>query len=139
MEHVAKYLILVSAAIILILGSLHLFYTFFGLKLKPRDAELQKRMCQVSPIISRETTMWAAWVGFNASHSFGAILFGLVFSYLALSHSTMLLGSSFLLSVGFALLVGYTLLAKKYWFSIPFRCIVVALVMYVGSLAILLA
>jgi hypothetical protein len=27
--------------------------------------------------------MWKAWVGFNASHSYGAILFGLVYGYLA--------------------------------------------------------
>src|SRR5438046_6957052 len=30
--------------------------------------------------------MWRAWVGFNASHSMGAMLFGLVFAFLALAH-----------------------------------------------------
>ena len=28
-------------------------------------------MMTVSPVISRETTMWRVWVGFNATHSFG--------------------------------------------------------------------
>ncbi len=28
-------------------------------------------MQQVSPVITRQTTMWKAWVGFNASHSYG--------------------------------------------------------------------
>ena len=65
-----------SAGVILVLGILHLVYTFFGPKLRPRDAELQSAMQAVSPVITTETTMWKAWVGFNASHSLGAILFG---------------------------------------------------------------
>ena len=35
---------------------------------------------------TKETTMWRCWVGFNASHSMGLILFGLAFGYLALAH-----------------------------------------------------
>lgn len=52
--------------------------------------------------------MWKAWVGFNASHALGAILFGLVYGYLALLHLAFLFQSWFLLAVGFALLVGYS-------------------------------
>ncbi len=139
MELVAKFLLLTSAAIMLLLGTLHLIYTFYGSKLSPREPDLQARMNQVSPVISSETTMWRAWVGFNASHSFGAILFGLVYGYLALGHSTLLFGSVFLLAVGLALLVGYTYLAVEYWFSIPLRGIVIALVLYLGSIAASLA
>ena len=54
-----------------------------GPKLTPRDPELQSSMSQIAPVITKETTMWRAWVGFNASHSVGAILFGLVFGFLA--------------------------------------------------------
>jgi hypothetical protein len=60
-----------SAAVILLLGLLHLLYTFRGHKLHPRDPDLTARMMAVSPVITRETTMWRAWVGFNATHSFG--------------------------------------------------------------------
>jgi hypothetical protein len=36
-------------------------------------------MSQIAPVITKEATMWRCWVGFNASHSMGLILFGLVF------------------------------------------------------------
>ena len=41
-------------------------------------------------MITRETTMWKAWVGSNASDSYGAILFGAVYGYLSLTHSAFL-------------------------------------------------
>jgi hypothetical protein len=92
-------------------------------------------MKDISPVISRQTTMWKAWIGFNASHSCGAILFGLVYGYLALAHGAMLLGSTFLLLLGLALLAGYAVLGKLYWFSVPFRGIVAASALYAAGLA----
>jgi hypothetical protein len=86
-------LMVASAAVIFLLGALHLTYTFSGSKLHPRDAELRARLEQVSPLISRQTTMWKAWIGFNASHSYGALLFGAVYGYLALAYRTVLFQS----------------------------------------------
>jgi hypothetical protein len=129
-------LIAVSAAVILSMGLLHLLYTFYGTKLLPRDTELLVRMREVSPVISRQTTMWKAWVGFNASHSFSAILFGFVYGYLALLHAAFLFQSTFLLLLGLALLLGYLGLAKSYWFSAPLRGILLATVLYAAGLLI---
>jgi hypothetical protein len=133
-KNVAPYLLIASSAVLLILGLLHLLYTFHGPKLLPRETDLQERMKAVSPVISRETTMWKAWVGFNASHSYGAIFFGLVYGYLAFVHAPFLFGSIFLLSVGLVLLAGYAFLGARYWFSIPFRGIVLSLTLYVLAL-----
>jgi len=72
-----------SALVIMALGTLHLVYTFRGSKLTPRDAALQARMAEVPLVITRQTTVWRAWVGFNASHSMGAILFGLIYCFLS--------------------------------------------------------
>jgi hypothetical protein len=134
MRIIAPYLLIGSAAIPLLLGLLHLLYTFHGPKLLPRDTELQARMSAVSPVITRQTTMWKAWVGFNASHSFGAILFGLVYGYLALLHPAFLFDSAFLLIVGLAVLGGYAFLGARYWFSVPFRAILLSLVLYAFAL-----
>ena len=123
-----------SAAVILALGVVHLLYTFRGPKLMPRDRALQARMREVSPVISRETTMWKAWIGFNASHALGALLFGLVYSYLALAHPAVLFQSAFLLSLGLCLLAAYAALGKAYFFSVPFMGILIALVAYVIGL-----
>jgi hypothetical protein len=133
-SQLAPFLLAGSAAVLLALGLIHLMYTFRGSKLRPRDKELLQRMSVVPPVISRETTMWKAWVGFNASHSFGAILFGLIYGQLALVQPRALFGSPFLLTVGLALLCGYTFLGKRYWFSIPFWGILIALALYVGAL-----
>ena len=133
------FLIAGSAAIIILLGLIHLLYTFAGPKLFPRDRELQVRMQEVSLVITPQTTMWRAWVGFNASHSLGAILFGAVYGYLSLAHSAFLFQSTFLLSLGLVFLLGYTFLSKRYWFSVPFRSILAATALYVFATLIALA
>ena len=132
----ASVLIATSSGIILLLGVVHLTYTFFGSKLTPRDAALQASMKLVSPVITKETTMWKSWVGFNASHSFGAILFGLVYGYLALLHADFLFESYFLLIVGWSLLASLVVLGKLYWFSIPFRGISIGFASYCAALII---
>jgi hypothetical protein len=96
-------------------------------------------MRQVPPVISSETTMWKTWVGFNASHSFGAILFGLIYGYLAIFNNEFLFKSPFLLVVGFAMLGGFVVISKIYWFSVPFRSICVSFACFVVSVAISLA
>jgi hypothetical protein len=136
MSALAPALMAASAAIIFALGLLHLVYTFRGNKLHPRDEQLMANMKSISPRIARQTTMWKAWIGFNASHSYGALLFGAVYGYLALAHSAFLFQSPFLLLLGLLLLAGYVLLAKLYWFSVPYRGIVASTVCYVAALAL---
>lgn len=133
---IARVLMVFSASIILTLGVLHLVYTFWGPKLTPRDPALQVSMSQISPVITKETTMWRAWVGFNASHSMGAILFGLIFGFLALYHTELLFDSVYLLAVGLIMLTGFFVLGKVYWFSIPFIGITISLVSYVAAIII---
>jgi len=128
-----------SAAIILFLGLVHLLYTFRGPNLHPRDPDLTARMMSVSPVISPETTMWRTWIGFNATHSFGLILFGALYGYLAIRHSAFLLHSLFLLALGLALLLGYAVIAKYYFFTAPFRGVVLAAVLYLLGVVVNLA
>ena len=131
----AMVLMVASAAIVLALGVIDLAYTFYGRQLTPRDSAVQNAMEQVSPVLTRQTTMWKAWVGFNASHSMGAILFGLLYGYLALLYDEMLFNSWFLRIVGLAMLIGLLILAKRYWFNAPFRIVCVSIACYVGALA----
>ncbi|MEO5670843.1 MAG: hypothetical protein ABIR26_09160 [Ramlibacter sp.] len=132
----ASCFIAAAAAILLVLGLVHLVYTFAGAKFDPRDPALKLRMQEVSPVITRETTMWRTWIGFNASHSFGAILFGWLYGYFALAHRDFFFQSPFLILTGLVLLAGYVVLGRLYWFSIPFRGIVLATVLYVLGLVV---
>jgi hypothetical protein len=132
----ARILMVLSVGIIFTLGVSHLVYTFWGPNLTPRDPALQISMNQISPVITKETTMWRCWVGFNASHSMGLILFGLVFGYLALAHGKLLFQSQFLLVVGLAVLVGLVVLCKVYFFNAPLRGVCISLFCYLASIAL---
>jgi hypothetical protein len=92
-------------------------------------------MSQISPVITKETTMWKAWVGFNGSHGMGAILFGLIYGFLAMAHSQLLFQSPFLLIAGLAMLAGWFALGKMYWFSVPFTMIGISSGCYLLSIA----
>lgn len=129
----SRTLMVLSAVIVLSLGTLHLFFTYSGPKLLPRDPSLQTRMSEVAPVITRQTTMWRAWIGFNVSHSLGLLLFGLLYGYLAVVEPDLLFRSWFLLLIGFAMLSSYMVLAWAYWFYNPLIGIAIASVLFAAS------
>jgi hypothetical protein len=129
-------LLLASAALIGVLGAIHLLYTFHGSKLTPRDASLRTLMEQASPVLTRDTTMWRAWVGFNASHSLGALLFAAVFGWLAVEQPTLAFGSRYLMALGTVFLLAWLWLARRYWFRIPFVGIALSLACWLAALAL---
>jgi len=114
-----------------ILGLIHLLYTFYSNKFEPRDDGLGERMRQVSPILTSETTMWKAWVGFNASHSLGALVFACYYGYLAMFELHFLLSTPFLVLLSLVTLGSYLFLARSYWFKIPTLGITIAMIVFV--------
>jgi hypothetical protein len=127
-------LMIVSTGIMLFLGLLHLVYTFRGPSLLPRDPSLVESMKAVTLNITKETTVWKAWLGFNASHSMALILFALVYGYLAVAHPAVLYRSNYLQLLGLVMLAGLLFLGWRYWFSVPLAGLAVALACYVGSM-----
>ena len=125
-----------SAGIVLVFGALHLLYTFSGPALQPRDPWVRTAMECAHPVLTRETTMWRAYVGFNATHSMALILFGLIFGYFALAQPRLLFDSAFLLALGFATLTAFVALARSYFFSVPLAGVSIALACYVASILI---
>lgn len=128
-----KLLWLAGSFIFFLLGSIHLYYTFFTRKLDPRNDKLLEEMNQDSPRLTRATTIRKAWVGFNASHSAGAIFIGLI-NLILCSGYFYIVESSFaleLLTIITALF--YLWLAKKYWFSVPFTGLLIATLCFILS------
>jgi hypothetical protein len=121
-----RILILAGALVIGLLGSVHLAYTFFTGKFLPRDGALVDAMKATSPVLTRQTTMWKAWIGFNASHSLGAILFAAFYLLLAGGHMEILRESKAFLLIGVATCLAYLWLAHRYWFRVPFIGIAIA-------------
>ena len=125
-----SFFITLSAAIALLLGLVHLLYTFHGCKLHPRDPDLIARMKTDSPRITSQTTIWRVWIGINATHSLCLILFGAVYGYLAMCHSEVLFNSAFLLGLGLLLLLAFVALSYLYFFRTPLLCVILATVFY---------
>ena len=136
MTLVASFLVSVSAAIVFALGALHLFHTYRGPLLHPRDEGVKDAMERSTLRITRETTVWRAYVGFNVTHSLGLMLFGAIYLWLALVVPGLLFGSLFLQFLGLAMLAACTVLARRYFFSVPFRAIVLATALYVAGLLV---
>lgn len=131
----ARLLVTAAAAVVLYLGAAHLIFTFRGHLLRPRDPALEAQMRMVAPGITGQTTMWRVWIGMNASHGVGLLLFGAVYGYLALAEPAVLFGSPYLAAVGGLVLLAYIALAKTYFFRVPLRAVLVAAVCYTVGLA----
>jgi hypothetical protein len=132
----AQYLWISGSLIFLLLGIAHLRLTFTGTKLFPKDDSTMEAMKQSRLRITKETTLWKAWTGFNASHSAGAIFFGAVNIILGSQYFWVLRESILipLLTSGFVLF--FLFLAKAYWFKIPLIGVLVATLCF--ALAIVL-
>lgn len=123
---IEKVLWLSGSAIFLILGAIHLFYTFFSSKFNARNKSVVEAMKDTSPVLTAETTMWKAWTGFNASHSAGAIFIGLINIVLAVQYFSFIQNSMLIPVLNVVTSGFYLWLAKKYWFRVPFTGILIA-------------
>ena len=120
----------IGAAIFGVLGTAHLAYTFFTPRFDPRDPACGVAMRATSPRLTGRTTMWKAWIGFNASHSLGAIVFAAVYLALASRHPALLASSPFFVLLALANGLAYLALARAYWFRTPFIGILAATVSF---------
>jgi len=128
-----QILLIIGAAIFGVLGALHLYYTFFTNKFMTRDRKVAEAMKATSPLLTDHTTMWDTWIGFNGSHSLGAIFIAIFYILLATTHMEVIRETkSFIL---LAVLIGasYLYLAIKYWFRVPLIGISIATICFVIS------
>lgn len=131
-----KILLLAGCAIFVAMGAMHLYYLLYTDKFLPRDEKLMADMQRVSPNLTRRTTMWKAWIGFNASHSLGAILFGALYIVVALENYNYLRGSIALNVILLAVPVSFLFLAIKFWFRAPRNGIIAGSILIVLSMLI---
>jgi len=125
-------LLVCGGSIYLILGSLHALFTLWDLRdprrLVPDNPAVAAAMAASRVRLARGgTTMWKAWVGFNFSHSLGALLFGTLSTLAGLSFDAATLPSGALLALALISLI-YLILAVLYWFRIPIAGAAVATV-----------
>ncbi len=133
---IEQVLLIVGASIFGVLGTIHLVYTFYSNKFNAFDPTVTKAMKRTSPILTKETTIWDAWVGFNASHSLGAMLIAAFYIPLALFNMDVIRETIWFSFLPVIIGLSYLALAKRYWFKIPFIGILISTVCFIGATAI---
>lgn len=114
-----QILLATGAAIFGVLGTLHLVYTFYGRKLDPRDDAVRTAMQSTTMRITRDTSFWNAWIGFNASHSLGAMIFAAFMLTLALGYGDLVRSAPVFAWLAVANAAAWFAVAWRYWFAIP--------------------
>lgn len=119
-----KYLFISGAVPFLLLGILHIVYTVMDelrpRRLAPRDRDLIECMRTGTLILTKETTVWRAWIGFNLSHGLGVVLFSGALVHMAAWHfepvrttaPEVLIAAPVIAAIYFGL-------SLRYWFSVP--------------------
>ena len=128
-----QILYLFGSAVLGLLGVVHLIFTLFTNKFEAYDSAVTEAMKESSIVLSKQVNLWKAWIGFNASHSLGAILFAAVYMPLALDHMSLLRDSLWFSALPFVFGVFYLVLARKYWFKVPFFGILLASTCFLGA------
>ena len=130
-------LLSIGGAIYGLLGALHAVYTLLDIR-DPRrivpDDPLVISAMQTSKIrLTRgESTVWQGWVGFNLSHSLGALMLSAA-CFIVAACLRRFAFSPWVLLVLAAVSALYLLLAAQYWFRIPILGTAVATACLAGA------
>jgi hypothetical protein len=130
---ITYYLWAMGALIFIALGSIHLAYTFFTNKFSSRNQNVIAQMAASPLVLTKKTTMWKAWVGFNASHSIGVLFSGLINLYIVFNYFDVFQLDHIYLLFNIIVAGFYVWLGKKYWFNVPFLGALITLICYVLS------
>ena len=137
MSELSRYLFLAGALPFVFLGLVHAFATPRGpgesKGLSPRSPALREAMLKDTVFLTRGTNMWLAWVGFNLSHSLGAILFGAVVLLVGRSSATFEAQASVFLPLAVVVSGLYLVIGLRYWFRAPVVGIASSTVCFMGA------
>ncbi|NKB44538.1 MAG: hypothetical protein GKS03_09705 [Alphaproteobacteria bacterium] len=107
----------------IVLGFAHGVYTWIErtrpFRLTPHKPEVREAMQGSTMVIHPSTNMWRGWLGFNFSHSLGAVVFGLIYLVLATSDFAVIAANPVLLWLPIVTSGLFVVLAWHYWFIIP--------------------
>ena len=123
MDGLSRYLFLAAALPFILLGGVHGVLTLRDTRkpiaLSPTDPKLREAMAESGLLVSGRMNLWLAWIGFNLSHSLGAVLFGVVLVRVGRSEAEFARQAGLFLPLGLVTSFAYLWLAVKYWFRAP--------------------
>lgn len=142
MAEVSRYLFLLGALPFLVLGAAHALATPLTTGedkgLSPRDRAYRQGMAGQTVLLTRRTNLWLAWVGFNLSHSLGAVLFGVVVLLIGRSPAAFTANSAAFVPLAIVVTGLYLAIGLRYWFRTPIVGIILSSVCFVSSGVLLL-
>lgn len=134
---VARYFFLAGALPFLVLGIAHALATPLATGdrkgLSPRDPQLPEAMRATTPLLTRRTDIWLAWVGFNLSHSLGVVAFAVFVLVLGASPARFAAVSAVAIPLATMVAAGYLALGIRYWFRTPIVGCAIALACFVAA------
>lgn len=122
-QELSRYLFLAGAVPFLLLGTTHAVLTPRQLHerkgLSPSDPGLAESMARSRILLTRRTDMWRAWIGFNLSHSLGAVLFGVLVVLVGRTSASFGYNAALFLPLAVVVSIAYLSLGITYWFHTP--------------------
>jgi hypothetical protein len=118
-----SYFFVAGGCVFAALGLVHGVFSLSDIRrprrLVPDDLSLIDRMASTGVRLARgRTNMWDAWLGFNLSHSLGAVMFGALCISVGVVGRTGNLPKA-ALAAPVAIGVMYLILAVRFWFRVP--------------------
>lgn len=140
-DEIARLLFQVGAAVYAFLGGVHLLGIIVDMVrpqfFTPRHDDVRQAMRGSSLALTDRTSMWRAWLGFNASHGLGALFFGLVLFMIAAQDFDLVLSLRFLMPLAVSMAVAYTVLSIRFWFYAPTVASAIATACFAASFAMI--
>jgi hypothetical protein len=117
------YFVILAGTIFCAFGLLHAIFTLMDWRhprrLAPVDPNVVTQMVSTGLRLSRgRTNMWDAWIGFNLSHSLGAILFGTLCIATGIAMRSMTVPWPVFAALVLIAAI-YEVLALRFWFRVP--------------------
>ncbi len=134
---ISQILLVTGCAIFGIFGGLHFVYVLATNKFDVIDRDLVKSMKVSNPVITKETSLWQAWIGINYSHSLGLLWISFIYIPLIIGHFEVLQNNMWLTLLLPVSALCYAILSKKYWFTAPFVGSVLAFVCFAAGFYLL--
>ncbi len=124
MDHDAAQALYVAGTMpFILLGFAHGVYTWVertrAFRLSPRNPDVRRTMMETGLKIHPTANLWRAWLGFNFSHSLGAMVFGVFYLELALLDFNIIANNGLLLGLPVVFSGCLVMLAWRYWFIHP--------------------
>ena len=123
MTELSRYLFLAGGLPFVVLGLLHARATPLATTdrkgLSPADPTLAEAMARGRVLLTKHVDVWSGWVGFNLSHSLGAVAFGAFVLVVGRSAGSFAAQAAFCGPLAVAVSGAFLAIGLRYWFRTP--------------------